>query len=271
MPTLLRSAKSASEWTEYDLRAFNIEVKNVDACAFFGVHFDSITLDDLDEGIFHGNARDDIQRSDQATQYLRYLDWAFNAALGQESAIRDFAQEMLKLCRYNERDVLLRSQYTIPFTICGEQTTTQTDVTLVHFNGIILLITEEDGAGVSHRDRDPEAQVIAKAVATFQHNNLVRRDFSKIPLDAMTIPCITMVGTLPTFYLVPVTSTLNKAVISGEACANETVVQRCSVPFAHFLSAGMEVPEYRRTAFQYFKAFKGLAKSHWNSFADLME
>lgn len=42
-------------------------------------------------------------------------------------------------------------------------------------------------------------------------------------LDEMTLPCITMVGTRLTFYLVPVTKELSNAVVNG---ASETKVRK---------------------------------------------
>jgi len=44
----------------------------------------------------------------------------------------------------------------------------------------------------------------------------------------MTIPCITMSGTRPTFYLVPVTTELNDAVITGQYPATQTRILRCA-------------------------------------------
>jgi hypothetical protein len=43
----------------------------------------------------------------------------------------------------------------------------------------------------------PEAQVIAEAIAAFQYNNEKRQTRGLRPLDAMTTPCTTMVGTRP--------------------------------------------------------------------------
>ena len=44
------------------------------------------------------------------------------------------------------------------------------------------------------------------------------------PLDAMTIPCITMTDTHPTFHLVPVTRELENAIITGQYSATQTRV-----------------------------------------------
>jgi hypothetical protein len=100
------------------------------------------------------------------------------------------------------------------------------------------------------------------------HTNITTRNGRLAILDAMAIPCITMVGTRPTFYLVPVTRALSTAVVTGQYPETPTNV----VKFVTFLghnrrsSEGMETPEYRRVAFQRFIAFKGLAKEYWQTF-----
>jgi hypothetical protein len=109
------------------------------------------------------------------------------------------------------------------------------------------------------------AQVIAVAIVAFQFNNKKRMDHGLDSLGAMTLPCITMNGTLPTFYLVPVTTELSNAVITGQYPATQTRVLACATVPTHILraSTGMEDTEYRKLALKRFLAFKLLAKSHW--------
>lgn len=87
-------------------------------------------------------------------------------------------------------------------------------------------------------------------------------------LDEMVFPCITMVGTRPTFYLVPVNRALSEAVTTGQYPPRSTVVRKCVTVAGHNRSSseGMEKPEYRRVALERFVAFKTLAKSHWEKF-----
>jgi hypothetical protein len=58
--------------------------------------------------------------------------------------------------------------------------------------GLLLLVQKLSSTN------DPEPQLIAEAIAAFQENNRVRDSDDLDPLDRMDIPCITMVGTLPT-------------------------------------------------------------------------
>jgi hypothetical protein len=47
---------------------------------------------------------------------------------------------------------------------------------------------------------DPEPQLIAEAIAAFQHDNARLQRIGMQPIQARTIPGITMVGSTPTFY-----------------------------------------------------------------------
>ena len=88
----------------------------------------------------------------------------------------------------------------------------------------------------------------------------------------MIIPCITMVGTRPTFYLVPVTAELDNAIKAGDYPVAETVVQKCDIKPTHTRnfsdSAEMNNLVYRKVALERFLAFKTLAKSHWSKFIE---
>ena len=131
---------------------------------------------------------------------------------------------------------------------------------------MILLVLQVDK--MIFNPSDPEAQVIAEAIAAYQYNNQKWQCIDLHTLNTMTVPCITMIRTCPTFYLVPITKELSDAVITGQWPDVETEVLKCVTVAGHScrLSEGMEMPEYRRVAFQCIMAFKALAKSHWEKF-----
>jgi hypothetical protein len=131
---------------------------------------------------------------------------------------------------------------------------------------MILLVVQADKTMFS--PSDPEPQIIAEAIATFQHNNRKRADLNLPQLNVMTIPCITMVGTRPFFYQIPVTQQLSDCVATGQFPSQPTVVRRCAPPARRRASEGMEVPDYRRIALQYYDAFRGVAKDCWATFLD---
>ena len=109
-----------------------------------------------------------------------------------------------------------------------------------------------------------EAQAIAGAIAAFQFNNNKRREGRFDPLDAMVIPCITMTGTHPDFYLVPVTTSLSNAVITSQRPTTQTRVLHCPTIETRTQGAGvgMEDTEYRKLALKRFLASRELVQRH---------
>jgi hypothetical protein len=83
-------------------------------------------------------------------------------------------------------------------------------VCIVYRPTTILLVLVEDKTFFNKTST--EAQMVAEAIAAFQYNNTKRVARGQPALEVMTIPCITMVGTNPTFYLVTVTEELSDAV-----------------------------------------------------------
>ena len=265
MAQIIRSAKSGSDWTSNELLAYNITVQRQDVVTFFGHELGSI--DHLDSNLFSStDPTTAVGFSQETYRFLAYLDLASRANAGQESAIDDLARSVLEVMGFDQRGTVLRSRYDIPFTICGESRAAKSDVCLVHLNSMILLVVQEDKTAFF--SKDPEPQIIAEAIATFQHNNRKRTDLDLPQLDIMTIPCITMVGTRPFFYQIPVTQQLSSCVATGQFPSQPTVVTRCAPPARRRASEGMEVPDYRRIALQYYDAFRGLVKDCWAPFLD---
>ena len=263
MANFIRSAKSGSDWTSHELIAYNIIFSPLSPGEFFTTP--DPTLDHIDSAILNSPPGDiDPALSDVATEYLAYLDLARGV---QEDFVDDFAAETLKLLGFNERLTVVSTCFTIPLIICGESNrVAQPDVCLLHRLTFVLLVLAEDKT-FTDKAR-PEVQVVAEAIAAFQYNNDKRSDHDLPPLDAMTIPCITMSATCPTFYLVPVTTELSNAVTSGQYPATQTQVLQCATVATratHIWNAntGMEDTEYRKLALKRFLAFKTLAKSHW--------
>jgi len=258
MADIIRSAKSASDWTDRELIAYNIAVSSILSGEFFPVPDPS--LDYIDPAILDSPPGSlDPAISDLAAGYLGYLDLAARAT--QETFIDDFAAETLKLLGFGERNTLVSMGYTISLTVCGQgDCVAQTGVCLMHRPTFVLLVLIADKA--LGNKTNAEAHVIADAIAAFQFNNNKRRDCGLDPLDSMTIPCITMSGTRPTFYLVPVTTELSNAVITGQYPSTRTRVLRCVTALGR-ATTGMENTEYRKVALKRFLAFKALAKSHW--------
>ncbi|KAG1751461.1 uncharacterized protein EDB91DRAFT_1298392 [Suillus paluster] len=243
---LIRSPKSGSEWTTNELIAYNITVATQPPWEFFLQNHEP-PLEGVDPSLID-SPLDADNVTDATHTYLSYLDLATHA--GQEILIDDFARETLRVCGYLERGLVLSTHYSIPLTISGDnRRTAQTDDKTIY------------------NSTQPEPQVIAGAIAAYQYNNEKRQSRELPILDTMTIPCITLVGTRPTFYLVPVTQALSVAVVTGQYPEVPTKVVKC-VTFLghnHRSSEGMETPKYRRLAFQRFVAFRDLAKGFWQT------
>ncbi|KAH9970008.1 hypothetical protein BGW80DRAFT_623521 [Lactifluus volemus] len=263
MANLIRSAKSGSDWTYNDLVTYNITVVTQSPQDFFRTNTEP-SLGGLDPSLINSTVDAD-NVGDSTSRYLTYLDLATKAT--QESWIDIFARETLIILGFEERGLAVGMGFRIPLTICGDvRRTAQTDVCLLSRRSTILLILQEDKT--LFNGSDPEPQVIAEAIAAYQHNNTKRQKERLPTLDTMIIPCITMVGTRPTFYLVPVSRALSTAVMNGQYPATPTRVVKCATflgPNRRF-SEGMESPEYRRLAFKRFIAFKRLAKGYWQTF-----
>ncbi|KAJ7777153.1 hypothetical protein B0H16DRAFT_1504502 [Mycena metata] len=230
MANLSRSAKSGSDWSVNELLAYHISVKPIQPDMFSGTLVANPSLADLDPKILTAADPDDPDLSDSTARYLGYLDLASNAT--QESLIDDFARETLHLLGFSEHRLILSTRYIIPLTICGEtQRTAQADVCLLHRRTLILLVLVEDKT--LSNPTDAQSEVIAEAISAFQFNNMKRESLGCAPLPSMTIPCITMSGTRPTFYLVPVTLELSNAIATAQYPSSETVVLKCVTVMAH--------------------------------------
>ncbi|KAI0303850.1 hypothetical protein BC826DRAFT_965339, partial [Russula brevipes] len=103
----------------------------------------------------------------------------------------------------------------------------------------------------------PEPQVIAEAIAAFAWNNRIRGNYNLQPRNRAVIPAITMIGTHPTFYKIPVTTRLNQAVQGGFYPSTKTRVLRFSpVLPSHHIDWGMQPLDDRGEILACLEAFK---------------
>jgi len=262
MAAYIRSAKSGSDWTLAELAAYNIKVLTESSQVFFG-HIPSAIPDTIDSAFLSATFPADKSLSKDTYRLVQYLDLVTHAHFSQESAVDDFAKELLRWLDFELPGTILRTRVSIPLLICGDSgRVAQTDVCLMADSSTILLVIQQDKTVNS--TKDPEPQVIAEAIAAFQYNNLARHRLGLQPLETMTIPAITMIGTRPMFYKIPVTQQLSDAVISGQYPVNQTVVTACvSAPSSSRVIEGMEVPETREEILKHYLAFKVMAKQYW--------
>jgi len=168
----------------------------------------------------------------------------------QDSSFNDFAGNVLGVTDFQcEIGIVHVSQYGLPLTICGKNNRKAIpDICLMSYQPVpmILLVVQRDKPVFG--SRGPEPPVIAGAVAAFQYNNRSRAKIGLPTLDTTTIPCITVEGTRPLFYKVPVTQHLSDCAATGQFPTQQTVVTRCGLPTSPEAHEGMESPDYRRIA-----------------------
>ena len=187
-------------------------------------------------------------------QLLHYLDLAMNPKAGLESAVDNFAAQLLRGLEYDDNNRIVFIQHAIPFLICGETSVAQTDVCVMDKDEILLLLQEDKRLSSM---KDPEPQVIAEAIAVFAINNMTReRRLNLQPRDSITFPALTMVGTTPIFYKVTVTSALSKAVQTGTYPETETRVLRYIPALPGRNSEGMRPLPNRLEILRCLEAFK---------------
>lgn len=159
---------------------------------------------------------------------------------------------------------MVRTHKDIPLYICGEWTHTKTDVCVIdrNQNSIILLVhnSQEDKR---HMEGDPIPQLVANAIAAFQHNNHIRQQSGLPPLDSKVMPGITMIGTSPIFFKVHIPNYLIPSIESGRVLNHlqpyPTIVEM-HVPVIprppRRFSEGMRLLENRSVILACFEAFK---------------
>ena len=109
--------------------------------------------------------------------------------------------------------------------------------------------------------REIEPQLIAEAIAAFSQNNANRVSAGLPELTSRRIPGIVMSGTAVSFYLIPVTETLEGALLTASYPAQETIVLRFIPPVPDPIrytmrGYGMGPLENRRIVLQCFEAFR---------------
>lgn len=255
MASLIRSSKSGSDWTTNELAAYNISIQSQDRAGFFGtntlpeprVEPDILTNEELTNG--------EHEVSLASYRLQRHLKSVMLEKPFEESAVDDFGVFLLNLFDLDTWQRQIRTHKDIPLLICGEWRHAKTDVCIVDDDGIYLLVQEDKKY---QSMEDPVAQLVAEALACFQHNNARRVLLEKNPIVTAIIPGIAMVGTSPMFYKIPVTTHLVDAVAAGIYPPTPTVVyeHNPAVVVDTYQEEGMRSLGNRRQILACYQAFK---------------
>ena len=176
MANLKRSAKSASNWTTVELKAYNISISSESQHPekFYGIPLPTITIlsrdnPDIEQWEYdHFITR--ISRLDRPTspQETRRKQ---GGSLGGPF-ILDLTRHILNVLGYlRDTSGIFLSRHHMPLQICGDPNrSARSSVSLVQApQGAVLLVAQTTANGP--RPHDPEPQVIAEAIAAFQWNN----------------------------------------------------------------------------------------------------
>ena len=263
MAQLIRLAKSASDWSLNDLEAYNIVVKEQKAEDFFGgplpdytgpvgfVQVESLPAYDVDAA---------------SKALIKRLDLAMTLYEGEESAVDDFAAELLRALGYETDDTVVRTRKTLRLFLCGEKVYAKTDVCVLDTGTGVLLVVQEDKSHLNPT-ADPEPQLIAEAIAAFQENNVKRERAALEPLSEALIPGITMMGTFPRFYKIKVTDELNYAIRHGQYPETMTRVYRHTPRVPRRSLDGMKPLDNRKHVVRCYEAFKQVVFREYVSIA----
>jgi hypothetical protein len=206
--------------------------------------------------------------------FIHLLDFTMTPG-DMGSCVVDFSVMLLKVLGYILRDRVPRTRMGIDLFICGRKRRTKADVCLfdARQNDIVLLIQEDTTARSS---KDPQVQLVVKAIAAFNENNATREAAGLHPLaeqvshfrnllDAFLkprsfqlMPGIVMDGTSPSFFKIPVTQTLSTYIAHGTYPQEATEVTFCHPPLPDHSdgSNGMKPLDNRYEILRCYEAFK---------------
>ncbi|KAM6501845.1 hypothetical protein JOM56_001822 [Amanita muscaria] len=232
MVNLVRSAKYGNDWTQHELRAYNINITFQDAQTFF----DETPLPAPSGPPEFLTALDAEDAADADSHFLiTQLDLAMLPTEPEEAAVDDFAANLLRFLGYAQRARGIRSQRVT-----------------VHDLRRVQRIT-------LWREYRPIWSACRWAIAAFQDNNTRRLAAGRPPLDSQVIPGIIMVGKASSFFKIPVTQTLSQCVEYGEYPPAPTIVTG-HVPDlprpSYRFSEGMKPLDNRRAILECYEAFK---------------
>lgn len=168
---IAQSVRPGSEWSLFNLKAYNITVVPLPPAEFFPTP--DPPLDHINPAILDCSDWDDIPSSGVASRYLRYLYLA--SAYPRGGFATTFAAETLRLLDIDDGYRALAVQhYIIPLETFNDiECVTQPDLCLIKTHpAFVLLVLIVDKASIG---ADPAAQAIVGAITAFESNNEKRR------------------------------------------------------------------------------------------------
>ncbi|KAF8905951.1 hypothetical protein CPB84DRAFT_1676031 [Gymnopilus junonius] len=256
IPVLVPLPKDADNWTQEELVAYHVKVRQED----FSTFFELPELPDPSHTVKPSilTTVNSAGASDPDTfQFLRNMERAVDQGALEPSAVADFAVTLLETMKYDQMPYALCRWKNLQFIMSGEVVKAEIDVCLldpgpaenIH---LILLALRPD-------QDDAEPQLVASAIAAFRRTNIVRKELGLPRLEERTFASVSMEGTQPMFYKIPITRRLVKVVEGrddGKGPLAETVVKRYVPEMPDGVGDEMRGLENRRWWMGCFEAFK---------------
>jgi len=241
-------AKLPGQWSSKDLRFFRVSFRDQLRPKFFrdGEEFGNPNQESLAGFLVH-ETETGATRDDPLANVLLYL---LRMAHDHESYVVNLTHELLLLLEYKIGLGLMMLYGPIgKYQMCRKRKIKVDAMITLVGNAPAPLFIAQCKTPSSKINMEP--QIIAQAVAVFQVLQQANPDIQGIQL-----PCITMCGSFPTFYKIPITAALSNAVQYGRKPPEDTVVNRYIPLPQHQRDAGMDILLNRQKLLQDLLAFK---------------
>jgi len=140
MASLLRSAKSGSDWSDNELLAFNIRVVDASITAFFNTP--ELPPPTVSATILNNMDKPDGPLMKDDHLFFQYMRLVENPR-SPESRVDDFAAFILRILNYNNEDRVICQRTKISFPMAGQRVDAKTDVCLMDELELLLLVQED--------------------------------------------------------------------------------------------------------------------------------
>ena len=140
MANLSRNAKSGSDWTSNELRAFNIRVANANTETIFNTT--QLPLPSVSDTILNNVEQPDGQLPKEERLFFRYLELVENPQ-SPESHVVDFTLHVLRMLDYDGQDRVICQRPELSFTMSGQHVDAKSDICVKDANDILLLVQED--------------------------------------------------------------------------------------------------------------------------------
>ena len=254
---LLMAPGKPDDWIQSELDLFRIKIGPQNKQGFFGSANLPASVTPSLAGFMKTENRERGVDS-ETRKLLHYLDLVLDPQVGQESVVDNFAAKLLEKLGYDHGDRIIFTRRALPIIVSGVLYTTQASVCVMDENNQILLILQGE---LMPGLKDPEPQIVAKAIAAYHANNKVRTSQNLPPHHAITFPAISMIGTKLVFYKISITTYLCDAVSRGCSPGNDTHLLRYIPVLPRRHDSGMRPLENRVEILACLEAFKQFVRN----------